>query len=79
MRSLGNVNEPLPIKMGKSVSGSIIPAFRRCLPSRCLADGFSGLLLLKHVLASRCVAVDYSEFQASCHSILTLSMLTDIS
>jgi hypothetical protein len=79
MCCLGNVHEPLPSKMCNSVSGSIIPAFRRCLPSRCLADVFSGLLSRKLVLASRCLAVDFSGFQVSCHTILTLSMLTVIS
>jgi hypothetical protein len=39
MRYLGNVHEPLPRKIDNSVSGSTIPAFRRCLPSRCLANG----------------------------------------
>jgi hypothetical protein len=39
MRRLGNVHEPLPSKMGNSVSGSTIPAFRRLLPNRCLANG----------------------------------------
>jgi hypothetical protein len=39
MHCLGNVHEPLPRKMGNSVSGPTIPAFRRCLLSRCLANG----------------------------------------
>jgi hypothetical protein len=34
---LGNVHEPLFRKMGSSMSGSTIPAFRMCLPSRFLA------------------------------------------
>jgi hypothetical protein len=34
---LGNVHEPLPSKMGSSMSGSTIPAFSRCLPNRFLA------------------------------------------
>jgi hypothetical protein len=36
------MNRCLP--MGNSVSGSTIPAFRRCLPSRCLANDFSKLV-----------------------------------
>jgi hypothetical protein len=36
-RCLGKVPEPLPSKMGSSLSSSVIPAVRRCLPSRCLA------------------------------------------
>jgi hypothetical protein len=36
-RCPGNVLEPLPSKTGSPVSGSPIPAFRRCLLSRCLA------------------------------------------
>jgi hypothetical protein len=31
------MHEPLPSKIGSSVSGSTIPAFRLCLLSRCLA------------------------------------------
>jgi hypothetical protein len=34
---LGNVHEPLPSKISCSLSGSTTPAFRLCLPSRCLA------------------------------------------
>jgi hypothetical protein len=52
--------------MGKSVSGPFIPAFRRCLPNRCLTNGFSGLLSRKRVLSSRRLAMDYYGFQASC-------------
>jgi hypothetical protein len=40
MRWLGNVHEPLPNKTDNSVSGSNIPVFRPCLPSRCLANDF---------------------------------------
>jgi hypothetical protein len=36
-RCLGNVHEPLPNKLSSFISGSTIGAFRRCLPSRCLA------------------------------------------
>jgi hypothetical protein len=67
MRCLGKVYEPLPRKMDNSVSASPIRNFRRCLPSRCLANGGSGLAR-KCVLVSRCLALDYSGFQASCHN-----------
>jgi hypothetical protein len=69
MRCFGNVHEPFPSKMDNFVSGSIISDFRRCLPSRCLANGVSGLLSQKPVLASRCLAMDYSGFHTSCHNI----------
>jgi hypothetical protein len=65
IRCLGNVHELLPSKM----SDSTIPAFRRYLPSRSLTNGVSFLLSWKRVLASRCLAMDYSGFHASCHSI----------
>jgi hypothetical protein len=52
-----------------SVSGSNITAFRRCLPSPCLANCFFGVLSRNHVLVSRCLAMDFSGFQASCHNI----------
>jgi hypothetical protein len=55
-RCPGNVNEPLRSKIGSSVSGYTIPAFRRSLPSRCLAvDAWFRLY--------------YCSFQASCHSM----------
>jgi hypothetical protein len=52
-----------------SMSGPTIPAFRWWLPSRCLANGLSDLFSRKRVLVSRCLALDYSGFQASCHSM----------
>jgi hypothetical protein len=67
MCCLENVHEQLPTKMGNCMSGSTISAIRRCLVSHCLENGFSGLLSRKRVLASRCLTMDYSSFQASCH------------
>jgi hypothetical protein len=55
-RCLGNVHEPLPSKVDSYVCGSAIPAFRRCLLSRCLSmDAWLRL--------HRC------GFQASCRNI----------
>jgi hypothetical protein len=51
-----------------SLSRSAIPAFRLCLLSSCLGNGFSSFSR-KCVLASRCLAMDYSSFQASCHGM----------
>jgi hypothetical protein len=69
MRSLGNVHEPLPSKMDNSVLGSTIPALGRCLPSSCQENGFC-YFSRKRLLASRCLAMDYSGFQASCHNMI---------
>jgi hypothetical protein len=52
----GNMHEPLPSKMDSSMSGSTIRAFRRCLPSRCLAED---AWLWLHSCG----------FQVSCHKI----------
>jgi hypothetical protein len=56
MRCFGNMHEPLPSKMGSSVSGATIPAFRQHLPSRCLA-------------VDAWLRLHYCGFQASCHNI----------
>jgi hypothetical protein len=54
--------------MDNSVSGSAIPAIRRCLTSHCLSHVLCGLSR-NRVLASRWLATDHCSFQASCHSI----------
>jgi hypothetical protein len=69
------MHEPLPTKTDNSVSGSTIPDFGRCLPSRCLAKSPSGLSR-KRVLAKRCLVMDYSDFQASCHIIIIIIITT---
>jgi hypothetical protein len=51
-----------PPPHGTSLSGSTTPVFKRCLPNRCLANGLSSLLSQKRMLASRCVAMEYSAF-----------------
>jgi hypothetical protein len=59
MRCLRNVHEPSPSKMGKSVSGSTIAAFRRCLAKRCSATDCCSLSR-KCVVTSRCLSVESS-------------------
>jgi hypothetical protein len=56
-RCLRNVHESLPRKMSSSLSGSIIPAFRQSLPSRCLA--MDAWLRLR-----------YCSFQTSCYIMM---------
>jgi hypothetical protein len=59
-------------QMDDSVSGCNIPVFRRCLLSRCLANGLSGLSW-KRMLESRYLAMDYFSIEASCHSIIIIA------
>jgi hypothetical protein len=55
---------------------SVLISFsRNVLPSRWPAIDVSILLLRKLVLASRFLAMDYSDFQASCHNILWIARI----
>jgi hypothetical protein len=66
--------ECLPVYCGEWRTKSHCSSWMR-FPSRCLTNGFSGFLSRKRVLASRCLAMDYSGFQASYHNINLFSYI----